>query len=71
MNWTLLLKGAGTMKFLLVLVLLVSLQVSACGAAPMNESEFAEVSMTGLLRSSQIVSLRVAEFASIMLKRVI
>uniref|UniRef100_A0A8I5ZTA4 Matrix metallopeptidase 12 n=1 Tax=Rattus norvegicus TaxID=10116 RepID=A0A8I5ZTA4_RAT len=42
MNWTLLLKGAGTMKFLLVLVLLVSLQVSACGAAPMNESEFAE-----------------------------
>lgn len=71
MSWTLLLKRAGTMKFLLVLVLIVSLQVSSCRSAPVNESEFAEVSMTGLLRSSQIVYLRVAEFASIMLKRVI
>uniref|UniRef100_D6RJI9 Matrix metallopeptidase 12 n=1 Tax=Mus musculus TaxID=10090 RepID=D6RJI9_MOUSE len=34
-----LLKGVCTMKFLMMIVFL---QVSACGAAPMNDSEFAE-----------------------------
>jgi hypothetical protein len=40
-----LLKGVCTMKFLMMIVFL---QVSACGAAPMNDSEFAEVSIDSI-----------------------
>ena len=51
--------------------MIVFLQVSACRAAPVNESEFAEVSTDRVTLVQPDCVFIVAEFASNMLKRVI